>query len=69
MSIYSDKLAHVHFFVQVIINCQDCIAQMWTHKDTVAHNLGVPYFDDIMSYNLLTTLCIIHPLMFNIVIP
>ena len=48
---YSDKLAHV----QVVINCQYSIAQMCTHEDTLAHNLGKPYFDDVMSYNLLTT--------------
>ena len=49
---YSDKLAHV----QVIINCQYSIAQMCTREDTLAHNLGVPYFDDVISYNSLTTI-------------
>ena len=51
MSIYSDKLAHI----QVIINCQYSIAQMCTREDTLAHILGTPYIDDIMSYNSLTT--------------
>ena len=54
MSIYSDKLAHV----QVLINCQYSVAQMCTDEDTFTHNLGVPYFDDVMSYNSLTTLAI-----------
>ena len=44
---YSDKLAHV----QVIINCRDSIAQMCTREDKLAHNLGVPYIGDVMSYN------------------
>ena len=39
MSIYSD------------INCRYSIAQMCTSEDTIAHNLGVPYIDDVMSYN------------------
>ena len=52
MSIYLDKLAHV----QVIINCQYSIAQMCTHEDTLPQNLGAPYFDDVKSYNSLTTL-------------
>ena len=52
MSIYSDNLAHA----QVIINCPYSIAQMCTREDTLAHNLGAPYFDDVMSYNSLTTL-------------
>ena len=51
MSIYSDKLAHV----QVVINYQDSIAQMCTREDTLAHNLGVLYLDDLMSYNSPTT--------------
>ena len=29
---------------------------MCTCEDTLAHNLGAPYIDDIMSYNSLTTL-------------
>ena len=52
MSIYSDKLAHV----QVVINCRYSVAQLCTREDTLAHNLGTLYFDDVMSYNLLTTL-------------
>ena len=45
MSIYSDKLAHI----QVVINCRDSVAQMCTREDTLAHNLGVHYLDDVMS--------------------
>ena len=45
MSIYSDKLAHV----QGVIKCQDSVAQMCTREDTLAHNLGAPHLDDIMS--------------------
>ena len=52
MSIYSDKLAHI----QVIINCLYSVAQMCTCEDTLAHNLYTPYFNDIMSYNSLTTM-------------
>ena len=52
MSIYSDKLSHV----QVIINCRYSVAQMCTRKDTLAHILGTLYIDDVMSYDLLTTL-------------
>ena len=48
---YSDKLAHV----QVVVNCQYSITQMCTCEDMLAHNLGAPYCDDIMSYNSLTT--------------
>ena len=51
MSIYSDKLAHI----PVIINCPHSIAQLCTHVDTLAHNLGALYFDDVMSFNSLTT--------------
>ena len=51
MSIYSDKLAHV----QVVINWPYFIAQMCTREDMLAHNLGAPYIDDVMSYNSLTT--------------
>ena len=47
-----DKLAHI----QVVIDCQYFVAQMCTHEDTHAHNLGAPYIDDVMSYNLLTIL-------------
>ena len=51
MSIYSENLAHV----QVVINCRYSISQMCNREDTLAHNLGSPYLDDIMSYNSLTT--------------
>ena len=51
MSIYSDKLAHV----QVVINYPYLVAQKCTREDTLAHNIGGPYFDDVMSYNSLTT--------------
>ena len=52
MSIYSDKLTHV----KVVINCLYFIAQFCTGKDMLAHISGAPSIDDIMSYNLLTTL-------------
>ena len=52
MSNYSNKLAHV----QVVINCRCLVAQMCTREDTLAHNLGALYFDDVMSYNLLKTI-------------
>ena len=45
MSIYSDKLAHV----QVVINCPYFVAQICTREDPLALNLGVLYFDDVMS--------------------
>ena len=51
MSIYSDKVAQVLVF----INCQYSVAQMCTRDDTLVHNLGVPYFDDVMNYNLFST--------------
>ena len=51
MSVYSDKLAHV----QVVVNCRDSAAQMCTHEDTLAHNLGAPYLNDVVSHNSLTT--------------
>ena len=51
MCIYLDKLAHV----QVIINCRYSIAQMCTCEDTLSQNLGMPYLDDFMSHNELTT--------------
>ena len=51
MSIYSDKLENV----QVVINCWDSSAQMCPREDLLAHKLGVPYLDDVMSYNSLTT--------------
>ena len=52
MSIYSDKLAHV----QALINCPYSIAQLCTHEDTLVHNLGALYFDEVMSYYSLTTI-------------
>ena len=57
MSIYSDKLAHV----QVIINCRYSAAQMCTQEDALTHNVGAPCIDDVMSYNLLTTMPLIEP--------
>ena len=51
MSIYSDKLAQV----QVVINCRYFFAPMCTREDVLAHDLGAPCIDDVMSYNLLTT--------------
>ena len=51
MSFYSDKLAHI----QVVINYQYSVAEMCTHEDTLTHKLGMPYVDDAMSYNSLTT--------------
>ena len=49
--LYSDKLAHI----QVVINCRYSVAQKCTSEDTLTHNLGSLYFDDVMSYNSLTT--------------
>ena len=49
---YSVELAHV----QVVINCLYSVAQMCTHEDTHAHILGMPYIDDVMSYNSLASL-------------
>ena len=46
-----DKLAQV----QVIINYQYPVAQMCTRLDTLAHNLGGRYIDNVMSYNSFTT--------------
>ena len=51
MSIYLYKLAHV----QVVINCRYSVTQMCTCEDTLAHNLGAPYIDYVLSYNSLTT--------------
>ena len=51
MSIYSDKLTHV----QVVFNCPYSIAHWCTSEATLAHNLGALHFDDVMSYNSLTT--------------
>ena len=52
MSIYYDKLVHV----QVVINCLYSIAQMCNCEDTLAHNIGTPYIDDVTSYNSLKTI-------------
>ena len=49
---YSYKLAHV----QVVINCRYFVAQSCSREDMLAHNIGALYFDDVMSYNSLTTL-------------
>ena len=46
MSIYSDKLAHI----QVVINCRYSVAQMCTCEDMLAHILGAPCLDDVMSF-------------------
>ena len=51
---YLDKLEHV----QVIINCWYSVAQMCTREDTLAHYLGAPSLNDIMSHNELTTITI-----------
>ena len=51
MSIYSDKLAHV----QIVINCRERDAPMSTNEDALAHILGTPLIDAVMSYNSLTT--------------
>ena len=50
MNIYSDKLAHVQ------VNCRYFVAHLCTREATFVHNLGPLHFDDVMSYNLLTTL-------------
>ena len=55
MNIYLDKLAHV----QVVINCPLHICDLCTSEATLAHNLGKLHFDDVMSYNSLTTLVFI----------
>ena len=47
LSIYSDKLAHI----LVVINCLSFVAPMCTREDMLAHNLGAPYNDDVMSVN------------------
>ena len=57
MSIYSDKLAHI----QVVINCRYSVAQLCTCEDTLAHNLGAPYIDDVMSHDLHTTSTALKP--------
>ena len=50
MSIYLDKLAHVH----VVINCQYSVAQMCTLEDTHAHLFLRAILDDV-SQNEPTT--------------
>ena len=50
---YSDKLAHL----QVFVNCQYFVAQMGTREDTLAHYLGAPFIDDVMTHNTLITRC------------
>ena len=47
ISIYSDKLAHIQVVIEVDTLC--------TREDMLAHILGAPYIDDVMSYNSLTT--------------
>ena len=49
---YLDKLAHE----QVFINSLYSVAQMCTGEDMFAYISGAPSIDDVMSYNLLTTL-------------
>ena len=51
MRIYLDKLAHV----QVVINCRNTDAPMCTCEDALAHILGTPSIDDVISYISLTT--------------
>ena len=51
---YSDKLPNV----QVVINWRYSVAQMSTCEDKLPHSLGALYFDDVMSYNSLTTIWI-----------
>ena len=51
MSIYLDKLTHT----QVVINCLYSATQFCTSKDKLAHILGPPSTDDVMSYDSLTT--------------
>ena len=52
MNIYSDKVAHI----QVLIKCRYSVAQICTYEDMLAQYLGMPYLDDVMSHNELTTL-------------
>ena len=49
--LYSDNLAHV----QVVINCPYSVAHLCTSETKLAHNLSALHFDDVMSYNSLTT--------------
>ena len=44
--------------VQVVINCPYSVAQLCTREDMLAHNLGAPYIDNIMSYNFFTTILV-----------
>ena len=48
---YSDKFAHT----QVVINCPYSVAHLCMSEATLAYNLGALHFDDLMSYNSLTT--------------
>ena len=52
MSIYLDKLSHI----QVVINCRNTDARMYTREDALANVSGEPSIDDVMNYSLLTTL-------------
>ena len=47
-SSYWNKLAHT----QVVINYIYSVAQMCTREDTLAHNSGALYIDDVMRYEL-----------------
>ena len=58
MSIYSDNLAHA----QVVINCPYFIAQMCTCEDTLAHYLGMSYFDKFKP-GLIKTVEFEHPIL------
>ena len=40
---------------QVVINCRFSVAQMCTREDILAHYLGMPSLDDVMSHSELTT--------------
>ena len=53
ISIYSDKLAHI----QVDFNCRYFMAQTCTSEGGLAYISGTLSTDDVMSYNLLKTLC------------
>ena len=48
---YLAKLAHL----QLVINCRYSVAQLCTRENMLAHILGMPYIDDVMSFDLLTT--------------
>ena len=61
MSIHSDKLTHV----QVVINSLYSFSQFCTGKDTLAHISGALSNDNVMSYDLLTTVCCFLNLISN----